>query len=197
MHGFAEMVGQAGWTGGGVLLALLVLAVAFDVRQRRIPNRLVIAGLVAGVALQGLFGGPWGLLGALGGALLLLLLTFPFFALGWLGAGDVKLLAAVGSFVTWHYAPAVLLTVGLAGGLVGSAAMAWQAGLGQWWHRVGALVGVSIASRGAPRLSGSSLSGSSLSGSSAAGVEVPYAIAIALGTVGSAFLVRLVPALVL
>lgn len=187
MGPFPEMTAMAGWAGLGGLVALLLLAVAFDLRQRRIPNGLVLAGLAAGLAVHLWGGGGWGLLNALGGSLLLLGLTFPLFALGWLGAGDVKLLTAVGAFVTWHYALAVLLAVALAGGVVGSLAMIWGLGLGGWWQRIGALVGVSMAQRRAP----------TLAPGSGPGVEVPYAVAIALGTAGAVFLAGAFPVLVL
>lgn len=187
MGPFPEITAMAVWIGLGGLIALLVLAVVSDVRQRRIPNGLVLAGLAAGLAVHLWGGGGWGLLSALGGSLLLLGLTFPLFALGWLGAGDVKLLTAVGAFATWHYALAVLLAVGLAGGVVGSLAMIWGLGLGGWWQRIGALVGLSFAERRPP----------TLAPANGAGVEVPYAVAIALGTAGAIFLVRAFPVLVL
>lgn len=186
MGPFSGITEVTGWAGLGGLIALLLLAVVFDVRQRRIPNGLVLAGLAAGLAVH-LGGGGWGLLNAIGGSLLLLGLTFPLFALGWLGAGDVKLLTAVGAFATWHYALAVLLAVALAGGVVGSLAMIWGLGLGGWWQRIGALVGISMAQRRSP----------TLAPANGAGVEVPYAVAIALGTAGATFLVRPFPFLVL
>ena len=44
------------------LLPLLLLACVFDLRQRRIPNRLLAAGLVAALALQLASARPWALL---------------------------------------------------------------------------------------------------------------------------------------
>ena len=82
-----------------VALVLVVCAAAWaDVRSRRIPNRLTIAGLVVALSLRVLLGAIplWqGVLGASLG----LALAVPLFALGILGGGDVKLLAAVGAFL--------------------------------------------------------------------------------------------------
>lgn len=79
------------------LIALLGPACWFDVRERRIPNVVTVAGVTLGLLLRLSMGvGPFfdGLLGA--GLALLVALT-PF-AMGVLGGGDVKLLAAVGAF---------------------------------------------------------------------------------------------------
>jgi len=77
--------------------ALLLAAVGYDLRSRRIPNYLTLPamalGLVVSLAQGGFSGAADSALGLLlGGALLL-----PLFALGKFGGGDVKLLAAVGA----------------------------------------------------------------------------------------------------
>lgn len=92
-----------------VLAALLAAAVWHDVRTRRIPNRLVFGGAVAGLALQtllpageGLFSTPFGALGLLQGLAGLglgLALLLPMYLLGAMGAGDVKLMAMSGAFL--------------------------------------------------------------------------------------------------
>lgn len=111
-----------------VLGALLGAAVWHDLRSRRIPNRLVWTGMLAGVALQtalpagaGLYSAPFGALGlgaALAGLALGLALLLPMYALGALGAGDVKLLAMTGVFLgPRELLGAALLTL-LSGGLL-------------------------------------------------------------------------------
>jgi prepilin peptidase CpaA len=100
-----------------VLLGLLSLAVASDLRSRRIPNSITIPGLLAGLAFGALAqaGVP---VTALLGAGLALLVGFPLFALGGLGAGDVKLFMAVGAFVGPGGLLSVLVYGGLAGGVL-------------------------------------------------------------------------------
>jgi prepilin peptidase CpaA len=77
----------------------LVIAVAFfDLRARRIPNFLVFPAVIVGLALnasRGWHGFSFGLKG-LGLGFFLLLLPYVF---GGMKAGDVKFLAAIGSFV--------------------------------------------------------------------------------------------------
>jgi prepilin peptidase CpaA len=110
-----------------LLAGLLLAAVLTDVRSRRIPNLLTLPGLVAGLlwwAAEAGWAGLWtGVLGALTGAGLLFL---PF-ALGGLGAGDVKLLALVGAFGGPSLAVQAFLAAALFGG-VGSAVLLWRAG---------------------------------------------------------------------
>lgn len=77
----------------------LVLAVAvFDLRARRIPNFLVFPAVIFGLALNASSGwhGFWFGLKGLGLGFALLLLPYIF---GGMKAGDVKFLAAIGSFV--------------------------------------------------------------------------------------------------
>ena len=80
------------------LVTLLGLSVWFDVRSRRIPNVLTVAGLVAALVLRGSLGvGPF-VDGVAGAGVGLAFAVLPF-ALGMLGGGDVKLLVAVGAFM--------------------------------------------------------------------------------------------------
>lgn len=75
------------------LLALLIAACAYDLRYRRIPNWLCIAGFLAGVV--------WNLHGSFTGAGVAILVYLPLWMLRAAGAGDVKLMAAAGSLLGW------------------------------------------------------------------------------------------------
>jgi prepilin peptidase CpaA len=84
---------------GLVLYSWLVLCAAQDIRQRHIANLLTLgAALLALLYLLWTGSTWWGATPAQGGwaLLLALLLTLPGYALGRMGAGDVKLLAALG-----------------------------------------------------------------------------------------------------
>ena len=89
-----------GLVGGVVYTLLLLTAAVGDFRTRRIPNRLTgimaVLGLLWSVGLNPVL--PGALQGA-GGLLTGLLCWLPFYALGWLGAGDVKLFAAAGAWL--------------------------------------------------------------------------------------------------
>ena len=173
------------WSPAVLLAVLLLLAVYHDVRSRRIPNRLVLAGALAGLLLNtllppgaGLLTAAPGALGfwpALGGLALGLALLMPMYAIKALGAGDVKLMAMVGAFVGPHSIFFCLLSSLLAGGVLALAvalcqgtlrqamANAWQLLL-QGWLRAAA---GEVPQVGAPAVPGGNL---------------PYAIAIAAGT---------------
>ncbi|MBI4908506.1 MAG: prepilin peptidase [Acidobacteria bacterium] len=83
----------------GLLALLVVVAAVYDVRSRRIPNWLVLLGALLGMALNAVLYEQAGLkLSALGIGMALLVYV-PLFAIRGMGAGDVKLMAAVGSIV--------------------------------------------------------------------------------------------------
>ena len=89
-----------GILAGAVFSILMLLAALGDFRTRRIPNRIVLAIAVLGLIYSALM--PPSALGALRGVEGLgtgLLCWLPFYALGWLGAGDVKLFAAAGAWL--------------------------------------------------------------------------------------------------
>jgi prepilin peptidase CpaA len=111
-----------------ILSAWLLIATWTDVRQRRIPNLLVLAGMLSGLALQvlapsgsGLFAFWWGGLGlaqALFGLLAGLALFMPLYVLRAVGAGDVKLLAMVGVWLGPKLLLGAALLTLLAGGVM-------------------------------------------------------------------------------
>ncbi len=103
-----------------VLLALLTaVAGATDIRTRRIPNWLVLVGLVLGFGMNWFLFGSVGLTQSAKGLGLALLIYFPLFALRAMGAGDAKLMGAVGAIVgpgNWF---GIFLATAVLGGVVG------------------------------------------------------------------------------
>lgn len=81
------------------LLLMLGVAALIDLRRNRIPNWLTYSLLLVGLTLQAAFLGIEGFLSGLSGAAVGLVLLLPFFLTGGMGAGDVKLMAAVGAFI--------------------------------------------------------------------------------------------------
>ena len=84
-----------------ILWLLVGLAAAWDLSQRRIPNKLILIGLLGGIALQTQIGGLAGLGHALLGAATGLGLLIVPFALRVMGGGDVKLTMVCGAFLSW------------------------------------------------------------------------------------------------
>ncbi|NIC07545.1 A24 family peptidase [Billgrantia bachuensis] len=84
-----------------ILLSLLLVwcAAAWDIRTHRIPNLLVLAGAAVGFLLQGWAAGIGGVLAAIYGLLVGLAILLPGYLMGFTGAGDVKFMAAIGTFL--------------------------------------------------------------------------------------------------
>lgn len=102
----------------GVLAVGLVAATVIDLKTRRIPNALTAAlsGLGLAMAATGISGmGPRA---ALVGFVLGLLLMLPGYILGATGAGDVKLMAAVGAVVGPGLVITAFLFTAIAGGVL-------------------------------------------------------------------------------
>src|SRR4029079_15775787 len=100
-----------------------VLACITDFRSRRIPNVLTFGASAAAIVFFGLPNGCAGSLCRLAGWAVGCGLFLPWFLLGGMGAGDVKLLAALGAWAGPWTAVWIALYAGLAGGglaLVGS-----------------------------------------------------------------------------
>jgi len=147
----------------------LILAALWDLRWRRVPNWLSVALLASGLSVRWLTAGPlaavWGLAG---GATALLLLIFPF-QRRWLGAGDVKLLTAIGCWLGPLLLVYAVLTSAVLGGVL---SLLWLLGASPTLRReVSENLKVSILSRTMPEVSRPSAQ------------SPPLAPAIALGTI--------------
>jgi prepilin peptidase CpaA len=101
-----------------LLLPLTAIITYFDVRYRRIPNLFVLATLVSGLIINFMAGGLSGLWASAGGCLLAFGLMFVLHVFGAMGAGDVKLFAAVGAVVGTGHVPETFLVVLLTGGVL-------------------------------------------------------------------------------
>src|SRR6185312_11284104 len=99
------------------LVPLAVLVIYYDVRYRRIPNAFVVATLIAGLFLNLIMGGISGGLSSLGGCLFAFILMFMLHIFGAMGAGDVKLFAAIGSVIGAHLILPTFLVVVITGGV--------------------------------------------------------------------------------
>ena len=99
-------------------LALTISAALLDWRSRRIPNWLTVPGFLCGVTLHVVLNGWQGLRFALAGGALALILLLPLVMLRALGAGDWKLMGAVGAFLGWKLFLFVMFGSILASGIM-------------------------------------------------------------------------------
>ncbi len=114
------MLNQPSLSGEGqILLGILVaIAAVFDIRFRRIPNWLVLAGIVAGCIWNVYSSGFTGLGRSAAGLGLGFALYFPLYLIRARGAGDVKLLAAVGAITGPANCLWIFLTTAIVGGII-------------------------------------------------------------------------------
>lgn len=122
-----------------VLIVILLIAAVIDMRRHRLPNSLTVSAALVGLSLQYTLQGVNGLLDGLTGFVTGFVLFLPFYALRWMGAGDVKLMAAVGIFLGW---PLSLLATGLsmgAGALTAFYLLAVRGGLYDYLCRYGSM----------------------------------------------------------
>jgi prepilin peptidase CpaA len=101
-----------------LLLPLAAIVIYYDVRFRRIPNLVVVSALVAGLSINTSFLGFAGALSSLKGLGLAFLPMFLMHIFGALGAGDVKLFAAIGAVVGVALVPTTFVVVVMLGAIL-------------------------------------------------------------------------------
>lgn len=101
-----------------LLIPLAIIITYHDVRYRRIPNAFVLATLAGGIAINAIFAGLPGVAASIGGCALAFVLMFMLHVFGAMGAGDVKLFAAIGAVTGAPLVLPTFIVVILTGGLL-------------------------------------------------------------------------------
>jgi len=154
--------------------ALAALAAWEDVRTRRIPNLLTGSALLLAIAVHVVLNGGHGLGSSLLGMLVAGGLLLPGWLAGWMGAGDVKLMAAVGAWLGMPLALTALLATLIAGGLVATV-VALQRGVLVRTFRNAFWMSAAVVSGGRPASPGPAVRG----------IRFPFAVAALAGTVAA------------
>ncbi len=161
---------------GQILLAILVaIAAGYDIRFRRIPNWLVLSGLVIGLAWNGVSHGVAGFGHAGAGLGVGFLLYFPLYLLRARGAGDVKLLAAAGSIVGPGNCVWLFLLTAVLGGVVALLMVVIKGRAGQTFFNVAWILRDLLSLRAPYR------SSEELDVSSTRAMRLPHGVLIAVG----------------
>lgn len=160
---------------------VIVLAIATftDLHSRRIPNWLVLPFMVAGICVSGWLHGWDGIRHSLSGLALGAALFGLLYWLGGMGMGDLKLCAAIGAWVGPKQLILALVLTSMAGGVM---ALCWAAAggfLGELFQGTGDLL-FGFGKRGLRPDPVHTLSNPSAR-------KMPYAPAIAIGTIVSFF----------
>jgi prepilin peptidase CpaA len=101
-----------------VATSCAIVAAFVDIRSRKIPNIITGPALLIGLLLHLAIDGWSGLLTALTAGLVCGLLFLAFYLAGGMGAGDVKLMAAVGCIAGLPNSASLLIWTALAGGVM-------------------------------------------------------------------------------
>jgi prepilin peptidase CpaA len=161
---------------------LVIVAAIWDIRTRRIPNWLTLSGVILGVGLNiflYLPVGLWfGLKFSLEGLGLALGVYFVLYVLHAMGAGDVKLMAAVGAAAGPSNWFGIFVLTSLAGGVAGVVLVAFK---GRFRKTLGN-IGIILTSLGSGRAPYKETP--ELDVSSDQGMRLPHGAMIALGTLG-------------
>jgi len=155
-------------------LSLAVVAAVIDVEQRRIPNWLTYPGIVGGIALRGLLMGWDGTASALAGCVLAGGIFLLFYVVRAMGAGDVKLAAAIGSLLGPRDAVVMLLATAICGGVLAIVYAAYRQRVWATFVNVGAALQFHAGAglRAHPKLNLDN----------PVALRMPYGLAIAAGT---------------
>ena len=165
--------------GVAVVLLIVVLAAAvYDVRSRRIPNWITVSGVALGLGLNSfLYRGLPGLLFALKGLALGFGLYFLLYALHAMGAGDVKLMAAVGALVGWEDWFGIFIVTAILGGIMAGLVMVMRGRIKKTVWNLGYILGEMKHGRAAY------VTREELDVKSPKSVGLPHGAVIAVGTV--------------
>ena len=159
-----------------LLLLTVVLAACNDLSTRRIPNVLLLASGVGAIALHLAAPAPAdALLRGLGGAATGLAVFLPLYILRGMAAGDVKLMATVGLFLSAGDAFEVAVMTVCAGGVMAVAVVLWH---GRWraaWANVLSLLRPIVMGMAGVRLAAEPMPQPSVG-------NLPYGLAIASAT---------------
>jgi prepilin peptidase CpaA len=117
---------QATLIGFCVTTLVALVAAVIDFRRFRVPNKLTFPLCLSGLVFHATVGGLPGLQHSVGGIGFGFAILLVFYITGVMGAGDVKLLAAVGAWIGGANTLYVFCVAGIVTGIHSLAALAWQ-----------------------------------------------------------------------
>lgn len=101
-----------------LLFLLLVMSVCHDYRTQKIPNKITVPAILGGVILSTVYFGFSGLWSSLLGFIVGFLIFLLPFIFGGMGAGDVKLMAAIGAVMGAKFVVMTFIYTAIVGGII-------------------------------------------------------------------------------
>ncbi len=170
---------------GQILLGILVaVAAIYDIRFRRIPNWLVLAGILAGIAWNFSSSGLSGLGRGATGLGLGFILYFPLWLVRARGAGDVKLLAAVGAITGAGNCFWIFLLTAILGGVIALVLLMFRGRMRQTFFNVGWILRDLMHFKAPYQSSGE------LDVTTSKGMRLPHAAMIAVGALAFLYMIH-------
>ncbi len=170
-----------------ILVVLLSLAAREDIRSHRIPNKLVLVGVVLGLGLNGLLPsglgfnsevpGGIGWVAAAKGLALGIAVLLPMYLLRAMGAGDVKLMGMVGAFLGAGDLIGALIATLIAGGVMALVVALWSRQLVNMLQNIKLMLFGGLLKMNLGQLP-------TMNDLPVSVAKLPYAVAITAGTLG-------------
>lgn len=101
-----------------ILVCFVIIAAYFDLKERKIPNKITFPAMIWGIVFLTVISGLKGLQTGIVGCLFGFAVFFIPFAMGFMGGGDVKMMAAIGSMLGWHQSALVVVYTAITGGII-------------------------------------------------------------------------------
>ncbi len=153
---------------------LAVIAGVLDWRSRRIPNWLTVPAMAVGLGVNSWLRGWPGAKDSLLGAALGLILLLPFVLIRSLGAGDWKLIGALGAFLGPQRLLGVLFVTVLAAGIMALVLVIWKGRFRQTLRNIGRLLAAFLSFH---------LPGQDLTLDNPQSTKVPFGVAVAVAVI--------------
>jgi len=165
--------------------ALVAAACVSDIRARRIPNWLTFSGVCAGLLLNSVLGGVAGAGRSLAGMLAGFGVYLLLYCLRAMGAGDVKLMAAIGAIVGPAGWFSIFLATSIAGGVLALGAVIYKSRLRETLWNVFFIVSELVQLRAPFQRR------SDLSVKDSRSLKMPHGVAVAAGTAAALLMTRI------
>jgi prepilin peptidase CpaA len=171
---------QSELTYPAIATACAIVGSVTDVKSRRVPNIVTVPAFLLGLSIHLLFGGWRQMLSSLAAGVICGLVFLVFYLAGGMGAGDVKLIMAVGCIAGLPHVATILVLTAIAGGVMAIGLALVRGRLQQTLMNVGELISHHRREGLHPH--------PDLNISNAQTLRLPYALAIAGGCILTLYL---------